>query len=95
MAEEMYCEYCGILITDKGVGARYCRDCQRERLRAKNRQSMQKRRELARMGSAERDRAALNLAPPKLSIAEIALYAKEHGITYGKAVMELERRRGT
>lgn len=94
MAEEMYCECCGTLITDKGVRARYCRECQRERLRAKNRQRMQKRRELARMGSAERDRAALNMAPPKLTIADIAIYAKEHGITYGKAVLELERGRG-
>lgn len=95
MAKERICETCGVVIEGKGCAARFCKACLIKRRREQARQIEKERRAKIHQENRERARAAEREAfRPKLSIADIAIYAKEHGITYGKAVMELEGRRG-
>ena len=83
------CKVCGNSLMGK---KEYCPECYKTYRREQNRVYWRKlRAEMRKENERMREIAKRTAPPPKMSIADISLYAKEHGITYGKAVLELER----
>lgn len=80
---------CGVDVTGK---KNYCEACLAVHKRENNRIYWRMlRAEMRKENERMREIAKRTALPPKMSIADIATYAKERGITYGKAVLELER----